>query len=278
MKIKAYAKINLTLNVLGKFDNGYHNLDMINLPLKLHDQIRIIEKPHFKETIVKTSVKEIKENNIVLTAVQTLRSKYHFENHFLIKIKKNIPLLSGLGGGSADAAATLRGLFQLLNVQLSHKKQIEIATLIGADVPFCLFNQPARVQGLGEKLNFFSFKKQYSVLIVKPQEGLTTKEVYENLDLQTLKTHNLDQIISALEEGNLNLLDKLIGNNLEKPAISLLEEIQTIKNLMIQDGLKNVLMSGAGSAVFSLDERKKHSRLAKKYKKLGYNVIITKTL
>ncbi|MDY0101141.1 MAG: 4-(cytidine 5'-diphospho)-2-C-methyl-D-erythritol kinase [Bacilli bacterium] len=278
MKIKAYAKINLTLNVLGKFDNGYHNLDMINLPLKLHDQIRIIEKPHFKETNVKTSVKEIKENNIVLTAVQTLRSKYHFENHFLIKIKKNIPLLSGLGGGSADAAATLRGLFQLLNVQLSHKKQIEIATLIGADVPFCLFNQPARVQGLGEKLNFFSFKKQYSVLIVKPQEGLTTKEVYENLDLQTLKTHNLDQIISALEEGNLNLLDKLIGNNLEKPAISLLEEIQTIKNLMIQDGLKNVLMSGAGSAVFSLDERKKHSRLAKKYKKLGYNVIITKTL
>jgi|LSQX01.3.fsa_nt_gb 4-diphosphocytidyl-2C-methyl-D-erythritol kinase len=278
MKIKAYAKINLTLNVLGKFDNGYHNLDMINLPLKLHDQIRIIEKPHFKETIVKTSVKEIKENNIVLTAVQTLRSKYHFENHFLIKIKKNIPLLSGLGGGSADAAATLRGLFQLLNVQLSHKKQIEIATLIGADVPFCLFNQPARVQGLGEKLNFFSFKKQHSVLIVKPQEGLSTKEVYENLDFQSLKTHDLDQIISALEEGNLNLLDKLIGNNLEKPAIRLLEEIQTIKNLMIQDGLKNVLMSGAGSAVFSLDERKKHSRLAKKYKKLGYNVIITKTL
>ena len=128
MKIKAYAKINLTLNVLGKFDNGYHNLDMINLPLKLHDQIRIIEKPHFKETIVKTSVKEIKENNIVLTAVQTLRNKYHFENQFLIKIKKNIPLSSGLGGGSADAAATLRGLFQLLNVQLSHKKQIEIAT------------------------------------------------------------------------------------------------------------------------------------------------------
>lgn len=278
MKIKAYAKINLTLNVLGKFDNGYHNLDMINLPLKLHDQIRIIEKPHFKETIVKTSVKEIKENNIVLTAVQTLRNKYHFENQFLIKIKKNIPLSSGLGGGSADAAATLRGLFQLLNIQLSHKKQIEIATLIGADVPFCLFNQPARVQGLGEKLNFFSFKKQHSVLIVKPQEGLSTKEVYENLDFQSLKTHDLDQIISALEEGNLNLLDKLIGNNLEKPAIRLLEEIQTIKNLMIQDGLKNVLMSGAGSAVFSLDERKKHSRLAKKYKKLGYNVIITKTL
>ena len=278
MKIKAYAKINLTLNVLGKFDNGYHNLDMINLPLKLHDQIRIIEKPHFKETIVKTSVKEIKENNIVLTAVQTLRSKYHFENHFLIKIKKNIPLLSGLCGGSADAAATLSGLFQLLNVQLSHKKQIEKATLIGADVPFCLFNQPARVQGLGEKLNFFSFKKQHSVLIVKPQEGLSTKEVYENIDFQSLKTHDLDQIISAIVDGNLNLLDKLIGNNLEKPAIRLLEEIQTIKNLMIQDGLKNVLMSGAGSAVFSLDERKKHSRLAKKYKKLGYNVIITKTL
>ena len=118
MKIKAYAKINLTLNVLGKFDNGYHNLDMINLPLKLHDQIRIIEKPHFKETIVKTSVKEIKENNIVLTAVQTLRSKYHFENHFLIKIKKNIPLLSGLGGGSADAAAKFIGIYLLIQLLL----------------------------------------------------------------------------------------------------------------------------------------------------------------
>ena len=93
-----------------------------------------------------------------------------------------------------------------------------------------------------------------------------------------MNTHDLDQIISAIVDGNLNLLDKLIVNNLEKPAIRLLEEIQTIKNLMIQDGLKNVLMSGAGSAVFSLDERKKHSRLAKKYKKLGYNVIITKTL
>lgn len=278
MKIKAHAKINLSLNIIDKLDNGYHDLDMINLPLMLHDKITIIEKRHFKKTIIKTNVDEIKENNIVLKAVEVLRNKYNFSNHFLIKITKKIPLSSGLGGGSADAAAALRGLFHILNINPTYEEQIEIATKIGADVPFCLFNQPARVKGLGDKLYFFSFDKRSSILIIKPQAGLSTKEVYGRVEVTPVVSYDLNQIIKALQEENLILLNELIGNDLEKPAFGLLKQIKEIKEMMIIDGLKNVLMSGAGSAIFSLDEKKKHLRLAKKYKKLGYNVIITNTL
>lgn len=278
MKINAYAKINLSLNVLSRLPNNYHKLEMINLPLALHDEIIIKTKPRYKKTIVKTNVKELNNNNIVLKAVEVLRKKYGFGGHFLIKIKKRIPLSSGLGGGSADAAAVLRALFKVLNIDPTYDEKIQIALLVGADVPYCLFNQPTIVEEIGEKLTFFSLKKHYSVLIVKPTKGLSTREVFENVDLKTVEKHNTKQIADALVRGDLDSLNNLIGNNLEKPAMSLLDEVKIIKEMMINDQLKNVLMSGAGSAVFSLDEKEKHLLLANKYKQLGYNVFITETL
>ncbi len=281
MYIKAFAKINIALNVLGKDDNGYHQLDMVNLPLELHDSIEITILPGSADSFITCDDIEIEDTkyNLISIAIAKAREKYKFKQQFTIHVFKDIPISAGLAGGSANAAAVLNALFLLLKIKPSRQEMIELAKSVGADVPFCMFNIPARVTGIGEIIEPIVVKKVYQVLIVKPFKGLSTKNVFDKADSMELENGNVDNVVKALANGDDELLSSSIHNALEKASFSMLPEIKKIKELMISDGLKNVLMSGSGSSVIALEnDAKKLIKLEKKYAKMGYDTRLTRTL
>jgi len=281
MYTKAYAKINLALNVLGKDADGYHQLDMVNLPLELHDAIEISILPGSSDSFITCDDIEIEDTkyNLISVAIAKAREKYHFKQQFAINVFKEIPISAGLAGGSANAAAVLNAIFQLLKINPTHEEKIELAKSIGADVPFCMFDIPARVSGIGEIVEPIKVKKIYQVLIVKPAKGLSTKNVFAKADEMELTTGDTDGVLRALEKGDDDLLAKSIHNALEKPSFSMLKEIESIKNMLLADGLKIVQMSGSGSSIIALDQDvKKLAKLEKKYEKLGYDTRLTRTL
>ena len=281
MYIKAYAKINIALNVLGKDDNGYHQLDMVNLPLELHDSIEISVLPDSSDSFITCDDIEIEETkyNLITIAINKAREKYKFKQQFTIHVYKDIPISAGLAGGSANAAAVLNALFQFLKIKPSRDEIIELGKSIGADVPYCLFNIPSRVRGIGEIIEPIKIKKSYHVLIVKPLKGLSTKNVFDRADGMELENGNVDNVIEALAKGDDDLLAKSVHNALEKPSFSMLPEIAKIKDSLLKDGIKIVLMSGSGSSVIALEEdAKKLTKLEKKYAKIGYDTRLTRTL
>lgn len=281
MYIKAYAKINIALNVLGKDDNGYHQLDMVNLPLELRDTIEISVLPGSKDSFITCDDIEIEDTkyNLISVAIAKAREKYKFKQQFSIHVFKEIPISAGLAGGSANAAAILNALFELLKIKPSRQEVIELAKSIGADVPFCMFSVPSRVRGIGEIIEPINAKKVYQVLIVKPRNGLSTKNVFDQADTMELENGNVENVIKALETGDDGLLSSSVHNALEKVSFLMLPEIKAIKEMMVADGLKTVLMSGSGSSIIALEnDAKKLIKLEKKYAKMGYDTRITRTL
>lgn len=278
--LKSYAKINICLNVVGKRPDGYHELDMIMLPLELHDSILFSElknaSDHFV-TIDDFSLGLFKYNSATL-AIEKMQDKYKFNNKFRITIHKVIPMQSGLGGGSSNAAAIINAVNRQLKLNLPYEELISIATGLGADIPFFITNKPARCRGIGEKIDFINVKNDYYVLIVKPAKGCSTQGVYEVSDKMDLPLGNVETVLKALEDGDDDLLAKSIFNSLEQPAISLVPEIQVIKEKLKAAGLKIVQMSGSGSSVFALSTDKKLIKSVAKILEDQYLVEITKVL
>ena len=264
MIIKSYAKINIALNVLGKEENGMHQIDTIMLPLELHDSLEIQELKANKDSFVTLADYRVGEipHNIVTTALQKMLALKGSNTKFKININKNIPLSAGLGGGSSNAAATMLGIKNMLKLSITKEKMNQIAFEIGSDVPFFLTNVPARVRGQGEKIEPIFVKNNYYVLIVKPFEGLSTREVYEKSDELTLEKVDIDSVVQALKEGDDATLAQVMKNALEKPALKLLPEIAEIKEKLFSMGFEMVLMSGSGSAVFAMSTDKKALRRA----------------
>ena len=257
--VRSPAKINICLNVVGKRDDGYHLLDMVILPLELHDSMLFNEiKPNNDNyvTIDDYSLGPI-QYNLVTMAIEALKEYKKFNNSFRVSIHKNIPMQAGLGGGSSNAACTMVALNKYLKLGLTNEEMIEQGKKLGADIPFFIMGKPARCRGIGEQLDFINIKNDYYVLLVKPQEGCSTKGVYEVSDTMDLPVGNVEKVIEALETGDDDLLAESIFNALEKPAMSLVPEIQNIKQEMFDAGLKIVQMTGSGSAVFALSTDKK---------------------
>ena len=278
--LKSYAKINICLDVLSKREDGYHELDMIMLPLQMHDSILFNEIPNAQDhfvTIDDYSVGSFKYN-LATTAIEKLQKQYKFDNKFRITIHKVIPMKAGLGGGSSNAATVMNAVNHYLNLKLKCEELAALSTDLGADIPFFVYNKPARCRGIGDKLEFISIKNNYYVLIVKPEQGCPTKDVYEIGDTLELKHGDVDAVKKALEEGDDELLASSVFNSLEEPAISLVPEIQVIKDKMKELGLKIVLMSGSGSAVFALSTDKRLLKMAARKLEKQYLVEITKIL
>lgn len=278
--LKSYAKINICLNVVGKRKDGYHELDMIILPLKLHDSIMFTElknaRDHFV-TIDDFSLGLFKYN-IATSTIEKMQKKYQFPQKFRITIHKNIPMQSGLGGGSSNAGAVINATNEYCKLNMTDEEKVDIATGLGADVPFFVFNKPARCRGIGEKLDFINVKNDYYALIVKPSQGCSTQQVYEVSDTMDLPIGDVEKVQRALETGDDDLLAESIFNSLEAPAISIVPEIQVIKNKLFAAGLKIVQMTGSGSAVFALSTDKKLIRAAAKMLEDQYLVEETKIL
>lgn len=256
--IKSYAKINISLDVKAKREDGYHELDSIMVPLELHDSIRIskLQKATDDFITVDDFSLGVIEYNLASFATDCMRSKYNFKQNFRIFIHKNIPMQAGLGGGSSNAAFTLIALNKLMKLNASDEELLELAKPLGADVPFFITCKPVRCGGIGEKMTPITIKNDYYALLVKPKKGCSTREIFAAFDSMDIKTGNMENVVKALAEGDDELLANSIYNSLENPAISLVEDIQVIKDKMKELGFKIVLMSGSGSSVFTLSTDK----------------------
>lgn len=280
MYLKSYAKLNLAINVNGVREDGYHDLDMIMVPLKLFDFIEM-ERLNYKDTYVVCDELdlEIGRYNLVTHTINKLREKYNFPTNYLVTIHKEIPIKAGLGGGSSNAATVLKAVIKDNKIKADQQDLVDLSKSIGADVPYFLYNTPARVRGIGEIVDPIKVKCKYHVLLVKPSEGLDTKLVFAECDRHERNNTDIEALIEALRTGNDNEIAKLMKNALEDAAISMLPEIKKIKDSLHNDGLNMVMMSGSGSCVFALSRsRFKLLKLYNKYKKMGYEVILTQLL
>lgn len=281
MLVKSFAKINLSLQIKGVREDGYHDLDMVNLPLELHDVLDIDFSPLYRETyIVCDDVRLMGlRSNICKRAVDLLRARYHFKEHFLIHIHKEIPFAAGLGGGSSNAAALIVALNNKLKLKISPEEMREIALELGSDVPFFLLNRPARLKGRGEFITPISCPVPYHCLIVKPEQGLSTKDVYAVCDTFPRRDIDNEAVELGLKNEDEEMIAKHRGNDLYFAAKSLCPAVGEVVGELAKMGFILFGMSGSGSAVFALSKDHKMIReAALKFEKRGYEAIITKTI
>ena len=280
--VKSYAKINIALNVLGKREDGYHELDMVMLPLKLHDSLLIEELPNKKDNFVIMDDFSfyIGHNNIVNKAINVLDKHTSLcGTKYKVLIHKNIPMQAGMGGGSSNAAATLNGINEIRKLEISKEKLLEISKPLGCDVPFFINCVPARCTGVGDIITPIKVKNNYYVLIVKPEEGCSTKTVYNLFDENpNYKACNIEDVIKALEKGDDDLLADSIGNSLQDVSISMVPEIGRIIKEVKSYGIKICMMTGSGSAVFGLSTDKKIIKTVARILENRYNVEVTEVL
>lgn len=279
--LKSYAKINLCLNIKYNRDDGYHELDMVMVPVELHDSILMSEVkkgPDNYVTVDDFSLGAI-NYNLATLAIDMMAAKYKFKNKFRVFIHKVIPIKAGMGGGSSNAAFAMKGVNKYLKLKVSDEELMEIAAPLGADIPFFIKCQPSRCQGVGEKLEPIFIKNNYYVLIVKPKQGCSTKDVFKCFDSDPqFNVGSVDDVIKALAEGDDELLAKSMFNTLQPYAIKLVPEIQTIIDLLHNEGLNMVQMSGSGSAVFALSTDKKKLKDILRRLEDTYEVELTKII
>lgn len=281
MYVKANAKINVYLDVVGLRKDGYHDLNMVMLPLELHDTIEIERVPFANSTFVINDhvYKEETCFDLIRKTVSTLENKHCLKDKFNISVHKEIPICAGLGGGSCNAAATYKAIKKISKIEMTPEEELDFCLSLGADVPFCMANVPAHVEGIGEKVTPIAIANKFYVIIIKPEKGLSTEKVFKASNLKKMKHGDVNKVIKALEIGDEELLASAMMNSLEETSIELVPEIKEIKEMFIADGFKCAMMTGSGSCVFALTTNKKlaTSRF-KAYEKAGYNVILTRTL
>lgn len=219
IQLKALAKINLGLDVLRRREDGYHEVKMIMQTISLHDdlEIRRIKTPEIQ---VKTNLYYLptNENNLVYKAAKLLMDEFGIKEGVAIQLKKRIPVAAGMAGGSTDGAAVLWGMNQMYGLGLSRQELMERGVKLGADVPYCVQRGTALAEGIGERLSVLPSMPKCTILIAKPGISVSTKFVYENLHANDLKPEqhpDVDRMIEAMKEKNLDLLCERMGNVLE---------------------------------------------------------------
>ena len=245
-KIKAFAKINLFLDIVGKLPNGYHELKSVFQTISLYDEISITLTD--KDVLVECDVNElVGEDNIVFKACNAFFEYSGFIGGAHVIIKKNIPIAAGLGGGSADAAATLLFLNEITGKNFPINELVSIAEKLGADVPFCLYGGTALVEGIGEKILPISSPELHFVLL-KNGTKQSTGEMYKMLDsIETVKTGDLDKLINGLQSGNI----KDISDNLYN-AFSYCWDFENMTDVFKKYSPLNVFLSGSGPTTVAL--------------------------
>ena len=256
IQLKALAKINLGLDVLRRREDGYHEVKMIMQTISLHDdlEIRRIKTPEIQ---VKTNLYYLptNENNLVYKAAKLLMDEFDIKERVAIQLKKRIPVAAGMAGGSTDGAAVLWGMNQMYGLGLSRQELMERGVKLGADVPYCVQRGTALAEGIGERLSVLPSMPKCTILIAKPGISVSTKFVYENLHANDLKPEqhpDVDSMIEAMKEKNLDLLCERMGNVLETVTIPAYPVIQEIKKHMMACGAAGAMMSGSGPTVFGI--------------------------
>lgn len=264
LKLKALAKINLGLDVLGRRENGYHDVRMVMQTIYLYDNVTIqkTQKPGIQ---VKTNLFFLPcdENNIAFKAAKLLIDEFDIKEGVKIILDKHIPVAAGLAGGSSNAAAVLVGMNRLFQLGLSQTELMERGVTLGADVPYCVMRGTVLAEGIGEILTPLAPLPKCYVVIAKPATSVSTKVVYEKLDSKEIEQHpDIDAIMEGLEAGDLEKVAASMGNVLESVTIEDHPIIEEIKDVMKEEGALNAMMSGSGPTVFGLFSEKKLAKAA----------------
>ena len=246
MKQRAYAKINLCLDVVCRREDGYHELEMIMAPVNLYDTLNF---EFCDELRLQSNVPylPLDRRNTIIKAIE-----YGFKETFEITLQKHIPTQAGMAGGSTDGAAAIRALNKMLRLGMDNDKMVEIAKKVGADVPFCLRSRPAFVTGIGENLEHFRVHTPFYLLLVKPYKGVSTKVAFETLDFSSAQHPDCRKMRQALMNNDYDGVIQSLGNTLEQSAFKLVPQIAAIKKDLLAMGFDGALMSGSGSTVFAL--------------------------
>lgn len=251
--VKAPAKINLTLDVLYKRPDDFHEVEMIMTTVDLADRIGLENRPDGLIKIVSADRFVPDDNrNFAYQAAQLLKDLYNIQEGVTITIEKQIPIAAGLAGGSSDAAATLRGLNELWNLNLSVDELAELGAKIGSDVSFCVYGGTALATGRGEKIQEIEAPPACWVVLAKPKIGVSTAEIYGGLNVDEITHPNTASMLKAIETNDYELMCKSLGNVLESVTLKLYPEVEIIKEQMHRFGADAVLMSGSGPTVFGL--------------------------
>ncbi|BET20452.1 4-(cytidine 5'-diphospho)-2-C-methyl-D-erythritol kinase [Solobacterium moorei] len=251
MKERAYAKINLCLDVVGKREDGYHDLKMIMIPINFYD---VLEMEFAEETTLELNrdYLPINDKNTIIKAIHIMQERYNIEEEFRCRLEKHIPTRAGLAGGSADAAAAIRMINRMCNLHLTKDEMIAAGKEVGADVPFCILNRPAFVEGIGEKITTFSCNPDFYLLLIKPRKGVSTAEAFHIVDEQEGIHPDCKAMQKALEYNDYEGIIVSLGNSMENAAMTLVPEIRKAKQDLLELGFDGVLMSGSGSTVFGI--------------------------
>lgn len=253
MKRKAYAKLNLLLDIIDRREDGYHDLQMISVPINLFDTVEIKIAEEMSLATDKRFL-PVDERNSVIKAINILRKKFKFDENFSIKIVKNIPTRSGMGGGSSNAALTIRMINDLLDLKMSDEYMLEVADEVETDCPFTMYGKPAEVFGTGEIIKPLNVNLDFYMIIVKPKRGASTPKVFKKLNYEKLEHFNFNLVKEALEQGDYEKFVRNLGNSLEQPATEIIPEIRRVKKALLKFGFDTAIMTGAGSTVFGITQ------------------------
>lgn len=251
--LKAYAKINLGLDVLGRLPNGYHEVKMIMQTVGIYDELTV-EKTE-SGIVLTTDSGELAadESNLVWKAAKLMMDTYHIQGGVKVHLSKHIPIAAGMAGGSTDAAAMLKAINLLYELNIPIRELMRISVVIGADVPYCVMGGTALAEGIGEKLSPLPAPPPCYLLVAKPDINVSTKYVYQHLDAEGIPHHpDIDGIIGAITQGSLEGITKRLENVLEKVTIPAHPVIADIKAKMLSYGAQGSLMSGSGPTVFGI--------------------------
>ena len=280
MKIKAYGKVNISLDVVGKREDGYHLLSMIMQNIDLYDEIEVEKQECGIILECNKSYVPVDNRNLAYKAAEIFKERYDIVDGVKINIEKNIPVSAGLAGGSTDAAAVLKVMNKLFNVNASEEELMELGLKLGADIPYCIHGGTALCEGIGEIITPIKPFRDKIVVLVKPAFGVSTKEVYKNFNLEKVKQHpKTAEIINAIENDDLNFVASNMKNLLENVTLRKHKILIKIKEEMNACGAINSMMSGSGPTVFAFfDDMLKAQRCFEKMKKKYSDVFITRTI
>ena len=253
---KAYAKINLGLDVLRRRPDGYHDVKMVMQTVDLYDVLSVSKKEEDTITIsTKNEELPVNEDNLIYKAVKLMKDTYGITGGVHVDLVKNIPIAAGMAGGSTDAAAAMRAVNKLFDLNRPMKELEAHAVKIGADVPYCIQGGTVLSEGIGELLTDLPDAPQCILLIAKPDISVSTKYVYENLNLPTLEKHpDIDAMVNAIKEGDVQRMLEPMDNVLASVTETKYGIIKEIKQSMEKSGAIKAMMSGSGPTVFGIFE------------------------
>lgn len=277
--MKAPAKINLSIDVLFKRPDGYHEVEMVMTTIDLSDRLELVPRQD-SQIVIESSASFIPrdERNLAYQAAELLQKRFGISTGVTIHIEKQIPVAAGLAGGSSDAAAVLKGLNQLWQLGLSTEEMARLGASIGSDVAFCVYGGTALAKGRGEQITPLPSPPPFWVILAKPPLGVSTAHVYQHLDLNKMtRRPDTQSIIAALKQGNFSLLTKSMANVLESVTLEHYPQVKWYKEKMVEFGADGVLMSGSGPTIFGLVQKESRAwRIYNGFKGFCQDVLVVR--